>query len=371
MTEADWLRAKDPDGMLRVVERRLSPRQWHLLACAVVRRAWDAVPAGPPRDALEWAERNAGAAADRPEAAEFLPHLEPAARAGADAAREVQRQIVLAADPDADPDSFHHTLARKTNPSAVLFQAACRAAGTAVEEAGEAVPHAVEAVAALLALPPGPAQLARVRELVIEATRSRAGSSLYASLALKLKDKGDEEADQDGSRSVRVRYSTACNTAQREEEFANLKHSEQRGQMEKADRKALGRSLLDLVGNPYRPYRFEPAWRTSTVLGLAKAIVADRAFDRMPILGDALLDADCDEEALLRHCRGTEAHAPDSPTHGRGCWVLDLILGAEPAFFAAGPHRADRPARPPAAGWSGLIDVLRAGNLSDPDDQDE
>jgi len=377
MTEADWLKAKDPDGMLRQVERRLSPRQWHLLACAVARRAWDVVPAGAPRDALDWAERNAGEAAGSPEAAEFLSRLEPAARAGAEAAREVQRQIVLAADPDADPDSFQHTDARKTNPSAPLFQAACRAAGTAVEEAAEAVPHAVEAVAELLAHRPGATQLARVRELIIEAIRSRAGANLYASLALKLKDKGDEVADQDTSRSVRLRYSTACNTVQKEEEFANLKHSEQRGQMEKADRKALGRSLLDLVGNPYRPYRFEPTWRTSTVVGLAKTIASDRAFDRMPILADALLDADCDEEAVLRHCRGSEAHAPDGPAHGRGCWVLDLILEVEPAFFSAEPLCAERPpARPPAAGrttpgWSGLLDALRAGNLADPDDQDE
>jgi hypothetical protein len=376
MTEADWLKAKDPDAMLRQVERRLSPRQWHLLACATARRAWDVIPAGPPRDALEWAERNAGTAAGRPEAADYLSRLEPAARAGADAARQVQRQIVLAADPDADPEAFQHADDRKTNPSAPLFQAACRAAGTAVEEAGEAVPHAVEAVAAILAQRPGAAQLAHVRELVIEATRSRAGSSLYASLALRLKDRGDEVADQDGSRSVRVRYSTACNTVQREEEFANLKHSEQRGQMEKADRKALGRSLHDLVGNPYRPYRFEPAWRTSAVIGLARAIVTDRAFDRMPILADALLDADCDEEAILRHCRGTETHAPDGPAHGRGCWVLDLILEAEPAFFTAGPLRADRPARSQATGranpgWAGLLDALRTGNVSDPDDQDD
>jgi hypothetical protein len=376
MTEADWLKAKDPDAMLRLMERRFSPRQWQLLACAAARRAWDVVPAGPPRDALDWAERNAGEVAGSPEAAEFLPRLEPAARAGAEAARQVQRQIVLAADPDADPDSFQPTDARKTNPSAVLFQAACRAAGTAVEEAADAVPYAVEAVAALLTTRPGAAQLARVREQVIEATRFRAGSSLYATLALRLKDKGDEAADQDSNRSVRVRYSTACNTVQKEEEFANLKHSELRDKMEAADRKALGRFLHDLAGNPFRPYRFEPAWRTSTVVGLAKAIAADRAFDRMPILADALLDADCDEEAVLRHCRGTEAHAPDGPAHGRGCWVLDLILEAEPAFFAAEPIRADRPpARPPAEratpGWAGLLDALRTGNLADPDDQDE
>jgi hypothetical protein len=56
--------------------------------------------------------------------------------------------------------------------------------------------------------------------------------------------------------------------------------------------------------------------------------------------------------------------------------VLDLILEAEPAFFAAEPIRADRPPARPAAeratpGWAGLLDALRTGNLADPDDQDE
>ena len=39
MTEADWLKAKDPEAMLRLVEARFTPRRWHLLACAHARRA--------------------------------------------------------------------------------------------------------------------------------------------------------------------------------------------------------------------------------------------------------------------------------------------------------------------------------------------
>jgi hypothetical protein len=65
--------------------------------------------------------------------------------------------------------------------------------------------------------------------------------------------------------------------------------------------------------------RFDAYWRTSTVLALAQGIVQDGAFDRMPILADALEDAGCDNAALLRHCRHAENHEP-------ACWVLSLIL---------------------------------------------
>ena len=76
----------------------------------------------------------------------------------------------------------------------------------------------------------------------------------------------------------------------------------------------------DIVGNPFRPVAFDPAWRTSTVLALAEGIYADRAFDRLPILADALEDAGCDHPDILQHCRGEGPHV-------RGCWIVDLILG--------------------------------------------
>ena len=78
--------------------------------------------------------------------------------------------------------------------------------------------------------------------------------------------------------------------------------------------------VREVVGNPYRAVTFESRWRTSDVLGLARAIYEDLAFDRMPILADALMDAGCADEQVLAHCRG------DGP-HVRGCWVVDLVLG--------------------------------------------
>jgi hypothetical protein len=79
-------------------------------------------------------------------------------------------------------------------------------------------------------------------------------------------------------------------------------------------------SLRDIIGNPFRLVALDPAWRTSTVVALAEGIYAERAFDRMPILADALQDAGCDDADVLNHCRGGGPHC-------RGCWVVDLILG--------------------------------------------
>ncbi len=58
---------------------------------------------------------------------------------------------------------------------------------------------------------------------------------------------------------------------------------------------------------------------SATVVHLAESVYADRAFDRLPILADALMDAGYDDEAVLSHCGGAGPHV-------RGCWVFDLIL---------------------------------------------
>jgi hypothetical protein len=79
------------------------------------------------------------------------------------------------------------------------------------------------------------------------------------------------------------------------------------------------RLVYDIFGNPFRPVTIDPAWRTTNVVGLAQAIYDERAFDRIPILADALEDAGCDNADILNHCR--------QPTeHVRGCWVVDLLL---------------------------------------------
>src|SRR5262245_13664709 len=80
--------------------------------------------------------------------------------------------------------------------------------------------------------------------------------------------------------------------------------------------------LRDIYGNPFRPPAFDPRWRTADALGLARGIYDGPAFDRLPLLADALMDAGCVDELVLGHCRS------DGP-HVRGCWVVDLVLGQE------------------------------------------
>ncbi len=78
--------------------------------------------------------------------------------------------------------------------------------------------------------------------------------------------------------------------------------------------------LRDIFGNPFRPVAADPAWLTPTVQSIAAAIYEDRAFDRLPILADALEEAGCTDADMLLHCRQPADHV-------RGCWVVDLVLG--------------------------------------------
>jgi len=75
-----------------------------------------------------------------------------------------------------------------------------------------------------------------------------------------------------------------------------------------------------VAGNPFRPVAFSPSWRSETAVALASATYAERAFDRLPILADALEEAGCDHADVLSHCRGPGPHV-------RGCWVVDGVLG--------------------------------------------
>lgn len=91
---------------------------------------------------------------------------------------------------------------------------------------------------------------------------------------------------------------------------------------EKDLRRELSELLRCIFGNPFRAVSFDARWRTLDVMGLAHAIYEDKVFDRMPILADSLMDADCEDKKIIAHCK-------DGLPHAKRCWVVDLILGKE------------------------------------------
>jgi hypothetical protein len=90
-----------------------------------------------------------------------------------------------------------------------------------------------------------------------------------------------------------------------------------------AEAKAQRDLLRDIFGNPFRPVAAEPswtAWNGGVVGKLAGSTYEERAFERLPVLADALEEAGCTDADILAHCRGGGEHV-------RGCWVVDLLLG--------------------------------------------
>jgi hypothetical protein len=81
--------------------------------------------------------------------------------------------------------------------------------------------------------------------------------------------------------------------------------------------------LRDIFGNPFKRPRLDRTWfkhQAGDAARIAASIYDDRSFDELPILADALMDAECPHEELIAHCQ--------SPgVHGRGCWVVDLLMG--------------------------------------------
>src|SRR5262249_42868061 len=80
--------------------------------------------------------------------------------------------------------------------------------------------------------------------------------------------------------------------------------------------------MREAFGNPRAASAFGRAWGTADVLSVEAGSYQEKAFERTPILADALEDAGCADRALLGHLRGPGPHA-------RGCWVVDVVLGKQ------------------------------------------
>jgi hypothetical protein len=94
----------------------------------------------------------------------------------------------------------------------------------------------------------------------------------------------------------------------------------------RAGRKAQAAVFIDMFSNSFRPGPVADlallAGNGGTIAKLAQRIYDDRAYNRLPLLADALEDAGCTNAELLAHLRGPGPHV-------RGCWAVDLVLGKE------------------------------------------
>ena len=331
MNESKWQTGVEGDAMFEFVADRLSPRQWVFLSAAYVRKLWDLLPEGVLRQALDFAER-----AEHPlppaERDEWIVKIDAAVPQEVAAAERAQREIVKSCDPDA-ADLEQPVLDRPTQiaPAFPLFQGASRNARSAIEMVGTAITESAQAVRGLFA-EPNEQMFEQVRGHVDQANDTRTAANRSANNALRMKQEGDELADRAASsKNKRIEESIAIEKVRRIEEGSRqrseLDEFEAEEKRERAARKLLAGFLREVVGNPFKPPRCEESWRTTTAVQLAQGIFDERAFDRTIILADALLDADCDEEAVLRHLRGTELGVKEQPIHVRGCWVIELILG--------------------------------------------
>lgn len=70
------------------------------------------------------------------------------------------------------------------------------------------------------------------------------------------------------------------------------------------------------------------AWKEGTVAAIARAVAADRNWQGLPLLADALEEAGCDDREILDHLRQMGSH-PCRAELQSGCWVLHRLFAAE------------------------------------------
>jgi hypothetical protein len=158
-----------------------------------------------------------------------------------------------------------------------------------------------------------------VDKAALTAARNRAARAVNAPERTVGNGVGQSMAASAAEMTAHATWSDAFVTAAVRATFA----LEQAGRCSKGDEDARQVLLLrDIFGNPFRPVALDASWLTSNVVGLARGIYENRAFDRLPILADALLEIGCDHADILAHCRQPGEHV-------RGCWVVDALLGKE------------------------------------------
>jgi hypothetical protein len=299
MTEADWYACHDPEPLLDFLHDRGSNRQWRLFAVACCRRIDHLITDARSRRAVEVAARYA----DGDATVEELT----AARAAAQDAQKEAWNAEYEAEAAAD---FRYTLEYAGTCCRHYAAAAARSAVCRDPRRTDGEPGSYEA---------------DFWSPSDQLAASAVGANAYVTLSREWGAERDEEARRAEEAAEDGERRAQCDLL-RDVFGADLGPPGARGcwlhwgpRITRSNPRPVQWCQLptprDLAPRPEWL-----AWNGGTVPALARAIYAERAFDRLPILADALEEAGCTDAALLAHCRGPGPHV-------RGCWAIDLILG--------------------------------------------
>ena len=307
MNEHEWKRGRDPEAMLAAVQDRLSQRKWVLLNCAVARGMDHEIFGTSGHPVIDDYELN-------PERAPG--NLFEVAMKDFDAKPR---------DPNWAPPEFPIPPERDWRGD--VFRRAERRFEIRREQCEEEARATRVEFLSYFPMYWNAETWAHVRPALSTVVYNLAKAEVYRA------------AERHVPEFIRKKARTPDTPAAREEVESQLRTIQKQLvlDMNKAMRnyakpanELLAHFLHEQLGNPYQPYEFDPAWRTSDVMGLARSIEADRGFDRMNMLADALMEAGCEHEGMLLHMQ-------EEREHQRGCWVLDLILGHDTELFARPP----------------------------------
>jgi hypothetical protein len=84
----------------------------------------------------------------------------------------------------------------------------------------------------------------------------------------------------------------------------------------------LAQLVREVFGNPFQEVLLRRSGLNRTIRAIAETIYAEQHFTDLPILADALEEAECADAPILEHLRSPGPHV-------RGCWALDLVLREE------------------------------------------
>jgi uncharacterized membrane protein len=301
IADADWQACDNPEPLLYFLRDKGTDRQWRLFAVACCRRIGHLITDARSKRAIDVAERYAEGTVTEEE-------LEAARIAAQQAQDEAKRAEY---DTEAEED-FGYTPVYAAALCRLVAAAAARSAVCRDPRTTDAEPGTFEAE-----------RWAPSNRLAAAAV----GTNVFANF------KGEQEATRREDARPTVEAAEAVELCVQCQILRDL-FQEHLGPVGKeggwlpSEPPGVPRRHAQehwcLLPTP-RNFSLRPEWLTwndGTVLRLAQAIYDEQAFDRLPILADALVEAGCTLHDLLEHLRGPGPH-------WRGCSALDAILRRE------------------------------------------